>query len=247
MLLTLSDDLVTHCVSFLAAHDLAQCTATSWALRRLAAQDALWRPHWLRLPGSPALVEAPEMPARRLYTVVGLLTSARLQAACAEALRTREKETYNRHRFAAHQLRQTLQHLEAARHAQRAAEAAQQRLLAAEAVASMEAAGAKHPHGWSLRRPVSPPAAASHDAAAAHLAAAAGAVRGCAAKSAQEKQQLRELEARSRELQQQRRECEAREEQLLLALGPSEPWHAMLEPALPPAPTPPKARTKSKE
>ena len=109
MLFTLSDDLVTHCVSFLAAHDLAQCTATSWALRRLAAQDALWRPHWLRLPGSPALVEAPEMPARRLYTVVGLLTSARLQAACAEALRTREKETYNRHRFAAHQLRQTLQ------------------------------------------------------------------------------------------------------------------------------------------
>ena len=41
MLPHLSDDLATHCLSFLAAHDLAQCTAVSWALRRLAADDAL--------------------------------------------------------------------------------------------------------------------------------------------------------------------------------------------------------------
>jgi len=248
MLPHLSDDLATHCLSFLAAHDLAQCTAASWALRRLAADDALWRPHSLRLPGSPSLV-VPAMPARLLYAAVGLLTSARLQAASAEKLRTREKETYNRHRFAAHQMRQTLQHLEVAREKQRAAEAAQQRLLAAEAVASMEVAGARRPHGWALHRPASPPTAASHAAAAAHLDAAAGSVRGCAAKSAQEKQTLRDLEARSRELQQERRECEAREQQLLLALGSPEPWHALLEPALPPStqrgsnPPPPKSRT----
>lgn len=246
MLLSLSDDLATHCLTFLAAHDLAQCTATSWALRRLAAHDTLWRPHCQRLPGRPALVD---VPARPFYAALSLLTSARLQAGAAERLRTQEKETYNRHRFGAHQLRQTLRHLEAAQLTQQAAEAARQRLLAADAVASMEATASKRPRGWALHRPVSPPTAASHAAAAAHLAKAEATVRGFLAKSAQEKQTLKELEARTRRLQQHRRECEVREHDLLLALGSPEPWHATLEPALPPStqrgsnPPPPLSRT----
>lgn len=233
MLHHLDDDLLHHCLGLLAPQDLSRCAAITRRLLRLASDESLWRPHFDALLSAGTAV-ALTVPTRLAFAAVSLISAARLNAASAERLRTREKHLYNRSRFLAQQVRQALRRVEDSKQAQQAAESARQRLLAQQALALMEHQEAKRPGGWALKRPRTPPADAAAEATVEQCIRAAATLRAAEVMASQTKLALNESNAEGRETQRERRRAEAAAEAARRVLGPALPWHATLEPMLPP-------------
>ena len=241
----LSDDLLRH-IFALSLDDRSLCRSAEVCLRwrRLASEDALWRP---RL----ASIQADATGAAALSAASAALTAAAdvtpMKAVCGawtallaearamkdeEVARSAEREAYNKVRF----YRQRLRELEKdARMSRRRVEQLVQirdQHLAAVALASCEAADARARGDWVLRPPREPPSKAVVQAAENEVSDAQQLAEFRDGKVAEAKEQMRSADVELQANKELRLGAARREAIAGKALTPSKPWHAPIRAAV---------------